>query len=109
MDVSFKSDRIVSFDRRINKYFQEIKIQATEPFCFVIMPFREEKFPQRIYTEIIKPFVESGFRISCYRVDEDHLPDRIGNKIYTYILRSSFIIAEVTSPNPNVFYELGLA
>ena len=109
MDISFKPNRIMSFDRRINRYFQEIKIQANEPFCFVIMPFKEKEFPQRIYLDVIKPFVESVFKISCYTVDEDHLPDRIDNKIYTYILRSSFIIAEVTSINPNVFYELGLA
>lgn len=37
------------------------------------------------------------------------MPDRIDNKIYTYLLRSAFVIAEVTTFNPNVFYELGLA
>ena len=42
-------------------------------------------------------------------MDEDSLPDRIDNKIYSYLLRSAFIIAEVTTLNPNVFYELGLA
>lgn len=47
--------------------------------------------------------------ISCYRVDEDAIPDRIDNKIYSYLLRAAFIIAEVTTCNPNVFYELGLA
>ena len=109
MDLSFEPDRITPFDRKINRYFQEIKIQTTEPFCFVMMPFREEEFPQRIYTEVIEPFVRSVFKVSCYRVDEDHLPDRIDNKIYTGILRSSFIVAEVTSLNPNVFYEIGLA
>ncbi len=99
----------VSLDRKINRYYQEIKIEAVEPFCFVIMPFREEEFPQRIYTEVIKPLVENDFKISCYRVDEDRLPDRIDNKIYSYLLRAAFIIGEVTTLNPNVFYELGLA
>lgn len=99
----------VSLDRKINRYYQEIKIEAVEPFCFVIMPFKEEEFPQRIYMEVIKPLVEDFFKISCYRVDEDRLPDRIDNKIYSYLLRSAFIIAEVTTPNPNVLYELGLA
>lgn len=109
MDISPKSGRMISFDRRVNRYFQEIKIQADEPFCFIIMPFKEKEFPQRIYSDVIKPFIESNFKISCYRVDEDHLPDRIDNKIYTYILKSTFIIAEVSTLNPNVFYELGLA
>lgn len=98
-----------SLDRMSNRYYQEITIEANDPFCFVIMPFKEEEFPQNIYTNIVKPFVEDQFKIGCYRVDEDNLPDRIDNKIYSYLLRSAFVIAEVTTRNPNVFYELGLA
>lgn len=108
-DAKFFHRSTVSMDRKSNRYYQEIRIEAHEPFCFVIMPFREEEFPQRIYKDIIKPFVEDSFKISCYRVDEDYLPDRIDNKIYSYLLKAAFIIAEVTSCNPNVFYELGLA
>jgi len=101
--------RSVLLDRKSNRYYQEIHIQATEPFCFIIMPFREKEFKQSIYFDVIKPFIENEFRIACYRVDEDALPDRIDNKIYSYILRSAFIVAEVTTRNPNVLYELGLA
>lgn len=99
----------VSLDRKSNRYYQEIQIQATEPFCFIIMPFRETEFKQAIYFDVIKPFIENEFKVACYRVDEDGLPDRIDNKIYSYILRSAFIVAEVTTRNPNVLYELGLA
>ncbi len=99
----------ISLDRKSNRYYQDISIQADEPFCFVIMPFRENEFQQSIYFEVIKPFIENEFKISCYRVDEDDLPDRIDNKIYLYILRASFVVAEVTTRNPNVLYELGLA
>lgn len=99
----------VSLDRKSNRYYQEIHIQATEPFCFIIMPFREKEFKQAIYFDVIKPFIENEFKIACYRVDEDDLPDRIDNKIYSYILKSAFIVAEVTTRNPNVLYELGLA
>lgn len=98
-----------SLDRMSNRFYQEITIEANEPFCFVIMPFKEEEFRQIIYSNVIKPFVEDNFQINCYRVDEDCLPDRIDNKIYSYLLRSAFVIAEVTTLNPNVFYELGLA
>ena len=99
----------ISLDRRSNRYYQEILIQADEPFCFVIMPFREDEFPQSVYFDVIKPLIEDEFKISCYRVDEDNRPDRIDNKIYTYILRAAFIVAEVTTRNPNVMYEIGLA
>ncbi|MDY6912300.1 MAG: hypothetical protein SVM79_08100, partial [Chloroflexota bacterium] len=68
-----------SLDRKINRYYQEVDIEAAGPFCFVIMPFHEEEFAQRIYTDVIKPLIENDFKISCYRVDEDHLPDRIDN------------------------------
>lgn len=101
--------QVVSLDRKNNRYFQEILIEAKKPFCFVIMPFRNEEFDQRIYFEIIKPLLENEFKLSCYRVDEDNLPDLIDNKIYTYLLKASFIIAEISTKNPNVFYELGLA
>ncbi len=99
----------ISLDRKSNRYYQEVYVQAKEPFCFVMMPFKEKEFKQSIYLDIIKPFIEDEFEVSCYRVDEDDLPDRIDNKIYTYILRSAFIVAEVTTRNPNVLYELGLA
>jgi len=62
--------KIISFDRKYNRYYQEINIEADEPFCFIIMPFREDEFPQRIYKEVIKPLVENEYNISCYRVDE---------------------------------------
>ncbi|MCX6262627.1 MAG: hypothetical protein NTY95_17645 [Bacteroidia bacterium] len=109
LDKKFITKDLISLDRRNNRYYQEVTIEAGEPFCFVIMPFREDEFPQRIYIKVIKPFIENAFGIPCFRVDEDHLPDRIDNKIYTYLLRAAFIVAEVTTCNPNVFYELGLA
>lgn len=105
--VSSKNSQ--SLDRMTNRYYQEIAIEANDPFCFVMMPFKETEFPQRIYSDVIKLFIEDQFKIGCYRVDEDNLPDRIDNKIYSYLLRSAFVIAEVTTLNPNVFYELGLA
>lgn len=92
-----------------NRYYQEVQIEAANPFCFVIMPFREEEFPQDIYFDVIKKFIEDNFDISCLRVDEDTRPDRIDNKIYTYTLKSAFVIAEVSTRNPNVMYEIGLA
>jgi len=93
----------------VNNYYQEIEIEAQTPFCFVIMPFGEHEHPQRLYFDLIKPLLHQEFGITCYRVDEDTLPDRIDNKIYTYMLRAEFVIAEITTGNPNVMYELGMA
>ena len=93
----------------VSSYYQEIPIEATTPFCFVIMPFGAHEHPQRQYFDVIKPLLDSEFGITCYRVDEDALPDRIDNKIYTYMLRAEFVLAEITTANPNVMYELGMA
>jgi hypothetical protein len=93
----------------VSNYYQEIEIEAKAPFCFVIMPFGDHEHPQTQYFDVIKPLLDQEFGITCYRVDEDTLPDRIDNKIYTYMLRAEFVIAEITSENPNVMYELGMA
>jgi hypothetical protein len=93
----------------VSRYYQEIAIEADRPFCFVIMPFKETECPQLLYFEVIKPLLVKEFDVRCYRVDEDRLPDRIDNKIYTYMVQSEFMIAEISTRNPNVMYELGLA
>lgn len=93
----------------VSRYYQEIDIQANQPFAFVMMPFAETECPQARYFEVIKPLLDSEFGVRSYRVDEDDLPDRIDNKIYTYLVHSEFVIAEVSARNPNVMYELGLA
>lgn len=92
-----------------SKYFKEVDIQQSGDFVFVIMPFRKEEFDQSIYKNIINPIVEEILSIPCVRVDDDLIPERIDNKIYTYIKNSKFIIAELTKNNANVIYELALA
>lgn len=75
--------------------------------CFVIQPFDNGKFDKR-YKEIIKPAViESGFE--SYRVDEDYSSVILIESIHNMIKKSSVCIAEITTDNPNVWYELGYA
>lgn len=92
-----------------NKYFRKIEIEPKAEFCFVLMPFKDEEFPQNWYREFLKPFIKREFKIDCFRVDDDLLPNKIDDKLYTYILRSKFIIAEISTLNPNVMYEVGMA
>ena len=73
------------------------------------MPFKQKEFPQEWYKKILKPFIEQEFNIDCLRVDDDMLPYKIDDKIYTYISEAKFILAEISSLNPNVMYELGMA
>ena len=92
-----------------SRYFKEVDIELSGDFVFVIMPFREEELEQTIYHDFIKPIVEQELSIPCERVDGDLIPERIDNKIYTYIKNSKFLIAELTTNNANVIYELAMA
>jgi hypothetical protein len=51
----------------------------------------------------------SEFGFTAERIDESHSLERILPRIETGIRQSAFVIADVTEPSPNVFYELGLA
>ena len=75
--------------------------------CFVIQPFDGGVFDKR-YRDIFKPAIEdAGFE--AYRVDED-LSVRIPiEDIEKNIENSDICFAEITTDNPNVWYELGYA
>ena len=70
------------------------------------MPFRKDF--DEIYFDLIKPTVEhSG--IKCERVDEFPDPSHITADIVNCIEDANIIIADLTTRNPNVFYELAIA
>ena len=75
--------------------------------CFIIQPYDKGKFDKR-YKDIIKPMiVECGF--IPYRVDEDYGTDIPIEAIESGLKRSRIVIAEITTNNPNVWFELGFA
>lgn len=70
------------------------------------MPFAEPF--DTLYREVIKPVAkELAFGIN--RVDEIQAPGIILDDIQRQIAESHAVVAEVSSRNPNVFYELGFA
>lgn len=87
------------------KQFQRVNIPVDRNRCFVIMPFKEEL--DIVYGTIKKELNKAGY--ICNRVDEVPGSIPIINKILTEMLRSRYIIADLTDCNPNVFYELGVA
>jgi len=88
--------------------------------CFVIMPFRIKKDLARndeidfdkVYKEIIKPSVEGlkgrGIRINCVRSDEIELAGLIHERMIAHIAEADVTVVDITTDNPNVFYELGI-
>jgi hypothetical protein len=90
---------------------QSKKAELTEseikkPLVFVLMPFRDPF--DKYYRAIIKPAIEeAGLR--SLRADEIFGPTEIVKDIRKAIGSAEIIIAELTTRNPNVMYELGLS
>ncbi len=96
-----------------NRYFQTVPLGRkldNKPFIFVIMPFKNEELDQTIWTDVMKPALEETFpELLVIRSDSVTEPGKIDNQIFTAIVKAKIVVAEVTKPNANVYYELGLA
>jgi len=74
--------------------------------AFVIMPFDQEF--DEVYTELIaKPLEEAGYGVQ--RADDVEARQNVLADVVRGIAEADLIVADVTTANPNVFYELGLA
>lgn len=86
--------------------------------CFVIMPIGTQQIGGHTITEeelkkkydfIIKEAIKkSNPSLQVLRADEELNPGSISNDIFTKLMHSKYVIADITYPNPNVFYELGI-
>jgi hypothetical protein len=75
--------------------------------CFVIQPFDDGVFDRR-YREVFKPAILDA-DVEPYRVDEDPSANIPVDQIEAGIRSSDVCFAEITTDNPNVWYELGYA
>lgn len=85
---------------------QSSLIESTSRLCFVMMPF-SEKF-NLVYRQLIAPVVEQN-GLSVLRADEMSGSGFIVEQIRTAIQQSRLCIADITSLNPNVMWEIGYA
>lgn len=75
--------------------------------CFVIQPFDSDKFDNR-YDDIFSGAIaEAG--LTPYRVDRDPSADIPIEKIEREIKNAEACFADITTDNPNVWFELGYA
>ncbi|MFZ4083252.1 MAG: hypothetical protein ACOYKN_18635 [Pirellula sp.] len=75
--------------------------------CFVIQPFDSGKYDKR-YKDVYKPaIVDAG--LEPYRVDKDPSVNVPIDAIEQGIRDSLVCLADITTDNPNVWYELGFA
>jgi hypothetical protein len=86
--------------------FTDARIVGTPPSIFVMMPFAEPF--DTLYREVINP-VARGLGFEVVRVDEVVGPGVIIDDIQRQIESSHAVVAEISTQNPNVFYELGYA
>jgi len=75
--------------------------------CFIIQPFDGDVFDRRC-EDIIKPAIEDA-NLTPYRIDEDHSVSVPIDAIHQEIEEASACVADITTNNPNVWYELGYA
>jgi hypothetical protein len=86
--------------------FRCSRFRAVESTVFVIMPFSEPF--DTLYRDVIYP-VASKLDFRVIRVDEIAGPGIILEDIQRQVENSQAVIAEISTHNPNVFYELGYA
>jgi len=75
--------------------------------CFVIQPFDKAKYDQR-YIDIFSPAITNA-GLKPYRIDQDASVRIPIEDIERGITDSAICFAEISTDNPNVWYELGFA
>lgn len=107
LDVSSEEGSLESgTQQRIEKLGKTVKIEANAS-CFVVMPFAPPHGDY--YTKIYDPAITKA-GLKPVRADASIFgTGKIMDQIWSGINAASVLVAELTTRNPNVFYELGLA
>lgn len=85
-----------------------------ERTCFVVMPFGEKKDHDGrdidfddLYRFFLKRVVED-LKIKCVRCDEIEEAGSIHQMMFQQIYTADVVVVDITTSNPNVYYELGV-
>lgn len=86
----------------------------TRPLCFVLMPFGKKPDGtgltidfDAVYDQLIKPAI-LGAGMQALRSDEEQVGGIIHKPIFERLILCEFAVADLTTANANVFYELGI-
>ena len=86
----------------------------TKPLCFVLMPFGSKPDAagsiidfDAVYKDLIKPSIEEA-GLEPLRADEEMTGGIIHKPMFERLILCEFAVADLTTANANVFYELGL-
>lgn len=89
-----------------NIEIRNFRLNETEAKAFVIMQFSAPY--NELFRDVIEPVCKEK-TIKALRADEKYGPGHILSDIMQEIFLAKFIIAEITPPNQNVFFEVGFA
>ncbi|QGG93259.1 DUF4071 domain-containing protein (plasmid) [Agrobacterium sp. MA01] len=85
-----------------------------KPLCFVLMPFGKKSAGgekpidfDAVYRDLIKPAVEQA-GLEPIRADEEQAGGIIHKPMFERLVLCDFAVADLTTANANVFYELGV-
>lgn len=90
---------------RVNPIYRGRDFLVEPGLCFVLMEF-EQPYTD-IYDHLIKPTVE-GEDFRCLKSDDIFTTTSVIEDIWANINKATLVIAEISSNNPNVMYELGI-
>ena len=90
-------------------------MEVVKPLCFVLMPFGVKPDPtgrspidfNRVYEKGIKPAIEAAGMVPV-RADEEKTGGIIHKLMFERLLLCEYAVADLTTANANVFYELGV-
>jgi hypothetical protein len=87
---------------------------TSRPLCFVLMPFGERPDGMggtvnfdSVYAEVIRPAVEAA-GMEPLRADEEMEGGIIHKPMFERLILCDYAVADLTTANANVFYELGI-
>jgi hypothetical protein len=106
IDISADKNSPLDTTSEIEKLSKAVSISSTDT-CFVMMPFGPPL--GEYYSKIFEPAIEKA-GLKAVRADDDIFgTGKIIDQIWNGITAAKVLIAELTTRNPNVYYELGLA
>jgi hypothetical protein len=88
---------------------------SLKPLCFVLMPFGQKPDPaggaaidfDRIYTTALAPAIKDA-DMEPIRAEEERTGGIIHKPMFERLLLCDYAVADLTTANANVFYELGV-
>jgi hypothetical protein len=84
-----------------------VEIRVDYPEVFVVMPF-SEPWSDNVFRKMLKLGIKDA-RFKVCRGDSIVRVGDLSTNVWRSITKAGLIVAEVSAPNPNVYYEIGLA